>query len=69
MVTAEAGWSWRTSSRSNDNGQCVEIGRSREASGTEVAGIRDTKNRDGGTLRLDNATLTTFLNAVKVGRF
>ncbi|AUS79739.1 DUF397 domain-containing protein [Actinoalloteichus sp. AHMU CJ021] len=57
--------SWRTSSRTNANGgTCVEIGRA-----ANVVGIRDTKNRDGGTLHLDTTTFTTFLDALKQGRY
>jgi hypothetical protein len=37
---------WRKSSHSGSNGGCVEVTLSPEA-----AGVRDTKDRDGGTLQ------------------
>lgn len=53
---------WRTSSRSNGNGDCVEVGRS------EVAvGVRDSKDPGGGLLAISPGTWTTFLSAVKSG--
>jgi hypothetical protein len=36
---------WRKSSRSSDKANCVEVGL-----GGSVVGVRDTKDRDGGTL-------------------
>ncbi|APU12776.1 DUF397 domain-containing protein [Actinoalloteichus fjordicus] len=54
---------WRKSSRSKSGGNCVEIG---QAPG--VVGIRDTKNRDGGTLDVDRAGFAAFLAAVKADR-
>ncbi|APU12775.1 DUF397 domain-containing protein [Actinoalloteichus fjordicus] len=51
---------WRTSSRSQNTGTCVEIG---HAPG--VVDIRDTKNRDGGTLHIDAATFSSFVASVK----
>jgi Domain of unknown function (DUF397) len=54
---------WRKASYSNGSGECVEVGLWRKASysngqgncveladGTSVVLVRDTKNRDGGTL-------------------
>ncbi|WP_190818839.1 DUF397 domain-containing protein [Saccharopolyspora pogona] len=56
---------WRTSSRSNGHGgMCVEVG-----SGTDVVGVRDTKNRDGGTLVFQSQAWGSFLAAVKAERF
>jgi uncharacterized protein DUF397 len=56
---------WRTSSRSNGHGgMCVEIG-----SGPGVVGVRDTKDRDGGTLAFESPTWAAFLAAVKDQRF
>ncbi|APU14060.1 DUF397 domain-containing protein [Actinoalloteichus fjordicus] len=54
---------WRKSSRSAHKTNCVEIG---QAPG--FIGIRDTKNRDGGTLIVDHTTFTTFLNALRADR-
>ncbi|WP_236751042.1 DUF397 domain-containing protein [Actinoalloteichus hymeniacidonis] len=42
---------------------CVEIG---QAPG--LVGIRDTKNRDGGTLVVGRAAFGAFLTAVKTNR-
>ncbi|APU16222.1 MULTISPECIES: DUF397 domain-containing protein [Actinoalloteichus] len=54
---------WRTSSRSGNGGQCVEIG---HAPG--LVGIRDTKNRDGGTLVVHQAAFDALLHTLKSGR-
>ncbi|AOS64799.1 DUF397 domain-containing protein [Actinoalloteichus hymeniacidonis] len=52
---------WRKTSRSNgQGGECIEIG-----SAPGWVGIRDTKNRDGGTLVVDRAVFGAFLAAVK----
>ncbi len=52
---------WRTSSFSNGNGgNCVEIGPTPEA-----VHVRDTKNRDGGTLTLTPATWRALTTAVR----
>lgn len=53
---------WRKSSRSNAMNSCVEL-----SVGTEQTGIRDTKNREGGTLTVGTASFTTFLAFVKAG--
>jgi hypothetical protein len=74
---------WRTSSRSAGNGQCVEVGApwhkssrsSDSANCVEVAElpavvlVRDTKNRDGGTLRFDEAAWRGFVADVREGRY
>lgn len=54
---------WRKSSRSGEQSSCVELG---QAPGH--VGIRDTKNRDGGTLVVDRAVFGAFLDAVKSNR-
>jgi hypothetical protein len=51
---------WRKSSRSSAQNACVEL-----SVGTERTGIRDTKNRDGGTLIVSAASFSAFLAAVK----
>ncbi|AOS61044.1 DUF397 domain-containing protein [Actinoalloteichus hymeniacidonis] len=51
---------WKKSSRSQTGTGCVEIG---HAPG--LVGIRDTKNRDGGTLVVDRAAFGNLLDAVK----
>ncbi|MCP2333119.1 MULTISPECIES: DUF397 domain-containing protein [Actinoalloteichus] len=55
---------WRKSTRSSGNdGGCVEIG-----GAPGLVGIRDTKNRAGGTLVVSRHTFSSFLTAVKAGR-
>nr|WP_232237873.1 MULTISPECIES: DUF397 domain-containing protein [Actinoalloteichus] len=54
---------WRKSSRSAGANSCVEVG---QAPG--VLGIRDTKNRAGGTLVVSRVAFGAFLGAVKSDR-
>lgn len=56
--------SWRKSSRSGGQGggNCVEVGTPADAS---YVAVRDTKDRDGGTLRVDAAAWRAFLSAVR----
>ena len=50
---------WRKSSYSNDNGgDCVEV-----TSGDEIL-VRDTTNRDGGTLAFSVAAWEQFLGTI-----
>ncbi|GGS20146.1 DUF397 domain-containing protein [Actinokineospora fastidiosa] len=51
---------WRTSSFSGGSNNCVELAR-----GVEVAGVRDSKHRDGGALRLPSFAFDAFLAHVK----
>ncbi|ASO22650.1 hypothetical protein FHR81_005285 [Actinoalloteichus hoggarensis] len=53
----------RKSTRSENGGNCIEVG---EAPG--VVGIRDTKNRDGGALVVSHADFVDFLDTVKDDR-
>ncbi|SFT70474.1 protein of unknown function [Actinopolyspora lacussalsi subsp. righensis] len=55
---------WRISSYSNDIGQCVEVGFAE----TTIA-VRDTKNRQGGTLTVSPAAWTGFLDRLKTGGY
>jgi len=51
---------WRKSSYSGNGGQCVEVGEA----GSAVA-VRDTTNRDGGTLAFTASAWATFLGSVR----
>jgi hypothetical protein len=52
---------WRTSTYSNANGgNCVET-----ASGDGVVMVRDTTNRDGGTLALSAGAWRVFMSKIK----
>lgn len=65
MITPDlTGVRWRTSSRSGGGQNCVEVARS-----TTWAAIRDTKNRDAGTLVFDAATFDPVLANIKTGMF
>ncbi|MGW5644013.1 DUF397 domain-containing protein [Saccharopolyspora sp. NPDC003752] len=55
---------WRKSSHSASQSDCVEVG-----TGTDVVGVRDTKDRDGGTLVFQPQAWGSFLTAVKAERF
>jgi Domain of unknown function (DUF397) len=51
---------WRTSSKSQAQGQCVEL------TVAELGvGVRDSKNRAAGTLAFDRSAFTSFLEGVK----
>ncbi|MGW1680589.1 DUF397 domain-containing protein [Saccharopolyspora sp. NPDC002376] len=69
---------WRTSSRSNgQGGMCVEVGWRKSSysasrngcvevsTGIEVVGVRDTKDRDGGTLMFQPQAWALFLRSLK----
>ena len=51
---------WRTSSYSGTNGNCVEVG-----STTSVVWVRDTKDRDGVELNLPGNAWTRFTASLK----
>jgi len=57
-------WTWRKSSYSGAEGnECVEL-----AVGAHDTAVRDTKNRDGGTLRFNSTAFTAFLATTKTTR-
>jgi hypothetical protein len=49
---------WRTSSFSGNSGNCVQVRQ-------DLAALRDSKNPDGPTLRVD---LSGLIGAIKAGR-
>jgi hypothetical protein len=55
---------WRKSSRSGSQANCVEVG-----SAPGVIGVRDTKNRDGGTIMLPGPAWSAFIAGVRQGAF
>lgn len=55
---------WRKSSRSSGQGACIEVGRL-----PELVGVRDTKDRDGGTLAIHTDAWQSFLTALRQGRY
>ncbi|MFI0470776.1 DUF397 domain-containing protein [Saccharopolyspora sp. 5N102] len=55
---------WRKPLRSSDSGNCVEVG-----SAPDLVGIRDTKDRDSGTLAVPRDAWARFVAAVKADHF
>ncbi|WP_332461419.1 DUF397 domain-containing protein [Amycolatopsis aidingensis] len=55
-----AGTTWRTSTRSQGNGACVEV-----AASNRLVAVRDTKNRNGGHLTLTRSAFDAFLDTMK----
>ena len=56
---------WRKASYSSDNGNCVEMAAMPDGN----VAVRDTKNRDGGTLVFSRAEMRAWLNGVRAGEF
>lgn len=54
---------WRKSSYSGGGNQCVEVG-----AAPGVVGIRDTKDRDHGTLAVTPQRFADLVAAIKAGR-
>jgi hypothetical protein len=59
-----AGAVWRKSSRSNGQGQCVEV-----AQLDQAVAVRDSKNATGAVLVFTSAEWTAFTAGVKAGEF
>ena len=57
---------WKKSSRSTGDSNCVEVATGLE--GGAVA-VRDTKNRDGGTLLFTSSEWEAFVGGAKDGEF
>ena len=56
---------WRKSTRSGQSGNCVEVATNLPG----VVAVRDTKDRQGGTLKVDPGAWSAFLAGIKVGEF
>jgi len=56
---------WRKSTRSGGNGNCVEVADNLAG----IVAVRDTKDREGGTLIFTSAGWFAFVQAVKSGAF
>jgi hypothetical protein len=56
---------WHKSTRSSGSGNCVEVATNL----SEGVAIRDTKNRDGGTLIFTRAEWDAFIGGAKDGEF
>ncbi|MEU6267879.1 DUF397 domain-containing protein [Saccharopolyspora shandongensis] len=55
---------WRKSSYSGGEGNCVEVG-----SGPGLVGVRDTKDRDGGTLVFSRVQWAAFVSGLRDRRW
>lgn len=56
---------WHKSSRSSASGNCVEVAQNLPG----VVAVRDTKNRDSGTLIFTDAEWTAFISGIRDGEF
>ncbi|WP_307834821.1 DUF397 domain-containing protein [Paractinoplanes lichenicola] len=56
---------WHKSTRSGANGNCVEVAENLDG----IVALRDTKDRDGGTLIFTHAEWQAFIGGVKDGEF
>ncbi|MEU2614453.1 DUF397 domain-containing protein [Micromonospora sp. NPDC007271] len=67
-MTDLAGAVWRTSSRSNDQGLCVEVADNLARTAGVVA-VRDSKDPSGPVLTVSPPGWTAFVEAIRDGRF
>ncbi|WP_436519583.1 DUF397 domain-containing protein [Actinoplanes sp. HUAS TT8] len=65
MNLSPEGAHFRKSTRSNQDGACVEVATNLP----RVVAVRDTKDRDGGTLVFTSEAWAAFLAGVKGGEF
>jgi hypothetical protein len=63
-MTSLSGATWRKSSRSDSNQNCVEV-----ATSSEVVGVRDSKDPWGPAFVFGPAAFGSFLAGVKRGEF
>ncbi|WP_433530163.1 DUF397 domain-containing protein [Micromonospora sp. CA-263727] len=59
---------WRTSSRSNDQGLCVEVA-DNLARVHGVVGVRDSKDQTGPVLAINPLGWSAFVDAIRSGQF
>lgn len=59
---------WRTSSRSNDQGLCVEVA-DNLVDALGVVAVRDSKDRSGPALAVSPPGWTAFVRAIQTGQF
>jgi hypothetical protein len=64
-MIAFSGAVWRKSSRSNDQGLCVEVADNLAG----VVGVRDSKDPRGPVLAVDPVSWGAFVAATRTGRF
>ena len=64
-MTELTGAVWRTSSRSNDQGLCVEVATNLPG----VVAVRDSKDRSGPVLAFTPSEWSAFIAGVKNGKF
>ena len=57
---------WRTSTRSGEGGQCVQVAHVAEQ---QLVAVRDSKNPAGGTLCFDREAFAGFVEGIKAGDF
>jgi Domain of unknown function (DUF397) len=63
-MTASGNLNWRTSSRSSDGENCVEV-----AYQPDTVAVRDSKNPNGPVLAFSPDALHRFLTGAKAGQF